>query len=218
MIVDATAPTVNGLENNKTYCGDVKFTVTDEQLDKVTDTIGEETKTLEAVDGEYTLQAGTHKITATDKAGNKTEVPFGGASLDTNKEDLIAAKGIFTPKLMGSDISNLTYFDAEFDKETNTLKFVTDRFSTYAIAYTDNALVSCVTLTPDSKTLTGKGETVQLIASVTPDNAVNKKHDNQKVISSKTGDTSDVTLWTTVFAAALAGIIGIFARRKKEQQ
>ena len=725
MIVDATAPTVNGLENNKTYCGDVKFTVTDEHLDKVTDTIGEETKTLEAVDGEYTLSAGTHKITATDKAGNKTEVnvtvnaghtygdtsytwnedyskctaertcsvckqketetvesvskvtqqksctlpeitvytatfankafttqtkevqiaatghtevedaaiaatcttagktagshcavcnavikaqeeipaaghsfgewetvksstcndkgsqkrackvcgytetkdvdanghawekdytvdkeptctaegsksihckncdevkdstvikalghdftgewkvtkkatctedgtktrkcsrcdavetetipatghtevedaavaatcttagktagshcavcnavikaqeeipaaghswsewisdgkqekstcsvcgqkkyrsiddgddtgkiekeaevspdsPFGGASLDTSKEDLIAAKGIFTPeekaevengvnariwveisstenlteenrqkiealakKLMGADISNLTYFeaelfksvtkdgvstksqisepgahieislrlpeslvskdrfilrkykvirlhdgkvdslDAEFDKETNTLKFVTDRFSTYAIAYTDNALASCVTLTPDSKTLTGKGETVQLIASVTPDNAVNKKltwttsdssvatvdenglvtavangtaiitvttedgemtatstitvnipsddnsnkgnnnkpnskpntnsviltdnkkHDNQKVISSKTGDTSDVTLWTTVFAAALAGIIGIFARRKKEKQ
>lgn len=644
MIVDATAPTVNGLENNKTYCGDVKFTVTDEHLDKVTDTIGEETKTLEAVDGEYTLSIGTHKITATDKAGNKTEVnvtvnaghtygdwetvqaatcenngeekhecsvcgyvemrkiaatghkevedtavaatcttagktagshcsvcnavikaqkeipaaghsfgewetvksstcndkgsqkrackvcgytetkdvdanghtwekdytvdkeptcttegsksihckncdevkdskvikalghdftskwkvtkkatctedgtkerkcsrcneveteiipaaghswsewisdgrqekstcsvcgqkkyrntddgddtgkidkeaevtpdsPFGGASLDTNKEDLIAAKGIFTPeekaevengvnariwveisstenlteenrqkiealakKLMGYDISNLTYFDAElfksvtkdgvstksqinepgayieislrlpeslvskdrfilrkykvirlhdgkvdsldaeFDKETNTLKFVTDRFSTYAIAYTDNALASCVTLTPDSKTLTGKGETVQLIASVTPDNAVNKKltwstsdssvatvdenglvtavangtaiitvttedgemtatstitvnipsddnsnkgnnnnpnskpntnsviltdnkkHDNQKVISSKTGDTSDVTLWTTVFAAALAGIIGIFAKRKK---
>lgn len=639
MIVDATAPTVNGLENNKTYCGDVKFTVTDEHLDKVTDTIGEETKTLEAVDGEYTLSAGTHKITATDKAGNKTEVdvtvnaghtygdtsykwnedyskctaertcsvcrqketetvksvsnikqqksctlpeitaytatfankaftsqtkdiktaeaghtwnddytvdtpatctakgsksihckncdevkdstaidalghdftgewkvtkkatctepgtkerkcsrcdeaetdtipatghtevedaaiaatcttagktagshcsvcnavikaqeeipaaghswsewirdgkqekstcsvcgqkkyrntddagkiekeaevtpdsPFGGASLDTNKEDLITAKGIFTPeekaevengvnariwveisstenlteenrqkiealakKLMGSDISNLTYFDAElfksvtkdgvstksqisepgahieislrlpeslvskdrfilrkykvirlhdgkvdsldaeFDKETNTLKFVTDRFSTYAIAYTDNALASCVTLTPDSKTLTGKGETVQLIATVTPDNAVNKKltwttsdssvatvdenglvtavangtaiitvttedgemtaastitvnipsddnsnkgnnnkpnskpntnsviltdnkkHDNQKVISSKTGDTSDVTLWTTVFAAALAGIIGIFAKRKK---
>ena len=724
MIVDATAPTVNGLENNKTYCGDVKFTVTDEHLDKVTDTIGEETKTLETVDGEYTLSAGTHKITATDKAGNKTEVnvtvnaghtygdtsytwnedyskctaertcsvckqketetvksvsnikqqksctlpeitaytatftnkaftsqtkdiktaeaghtwnddytvdtpatctakgsksihckncdevkdstaidalghdftgewkvtkkatctepgtkerkcsrcdeaetdtipatghtevedvavaatcttagktagshcavcnavikaqeeipaaghsfgewetvksstcndkgsqkrackvcgytetkdvdanghtwekdytvdkeptctedgtktrkcsrcneveteiipaaghswsewisdgrqekstcsvcgqkkyrntddgddtgkidkeaevtpdsPFGGASLDTNKEDLIAAKGIFTPeekaevengvnariwveisstenlteenrqkiealakKLMGYDISNLTYFDAElfksvtkdgvstksqinepgayieislrlpeslvskdrfilrkykvirlhdgkvdsldaeFDKETNTLKFVTDRFSTYAIAYTDNALASCVTLTPDSKTLTGKGETVQLIASVTPDNAVNKKltwstsdssvatvdenglvtavangtaiitvtiedgkmtakstitvnipsddnsnkgnnnkpnskpntnsviltdnkkHDNQKVISSKTGDTSDVTLWITVFAAALAGIIGIFAGRKKEQQ
>ena len=323
--------------------------------------------------------------------------PFGGASLDTSKKDLIAAKGIFTPeekaevengvnariwveisstenlteenrqkiealakKLMGSDISNLTYFeaelfksvtkdgvstksqisepgahieislrlpeslvskdrfilrkykvirlhdgkvdslDAEFDKETNTLKFVTDRFSTYAIAYTDNALASCVTLTPDSKTLTGKGETVQLIASVTPDNAVNKKltwttsdssvatvdenglvtavangtaiitvttedgemtatstitvnipsddnsnngnnnksnskpnskpntnsviltdnkkHDNQKVISSKTGDTSDVTLWTTVFAAALAGIIGIFVRRKKEKQ
>lgn len=639
MIVDATAPTVNGLENNKTYCGDVKFTVTDEHLDKVTDTIGEETKTLETVDGEYTLSAGTHKITATDKAGNKTEVnvtvnaghtygdtsytwnddysectaertcsvckqketetvksvskvtqqksctlpeitaytatfankaftsqtkdintaeaghswnddytvdtpatctakgsksihckncdevkdstvikalghdftgewkvtkkatctepgtkerkcsrcdeaetdtipatghtavedaavaancttagktagshcsvcnavikaqeeipaaghswsewisdgkqekstcsicgqkkyrntddagkiekeaevtpdsPFGGASLDTSKKDLIAAKGIFTPeekaevengvnariwveisstenlteenrqkiealakKLMGSDISNLTYFDAElfksvtkdgvstksqinepgahieislrlpenlvskdrfilrkykvfrlhdgkvdsleaeFDKETNTLKFVTDRFSTYAISYTDNALASCVTLTPDSKTLTGKGETVQLIATVIPDNAVNKrltwttsdssiatvdenglvtavangtaiitvttedgemtaastitvnipsddnsnkgnnnkpnskpntnsviltdnkKHDNQKVISSKTGDTSDVTLWTAVFAAALAGIIGIFAKRKK---
>ncbi|WP_443595818.1 hypothetical protein [Agathobacter sp.] len=524
MIVDATAPTVNGLENNKTYCGDVKFTVTDEHLDKVTDTISEETKTLEAVDGEYILSAGTHKITATDKAGNKTEVnvtvnaghsfgewetvksstcndkgsqkrvckvcgytetkdvdanghtwekdytvdkeptcttegsksihckncdevkdsavikalghdftgkwkvtkkatcteqgtkerkcsrcdeietetipatghtevedaavaatcttagktagshcvvcnavikaqeeipaaghswsewssdgkqekstcsvcgqkkyrntddgddigkiekeaevtpdsPFGEASLDTNKEDLIAAKGIFTPeekaevengvnariwveisstenlteenrqkiealakKLMGSDISNLTYFDAElfksvtkdgvstksqinepgahieislrlpeslvskdifilrkyrvirlhdgkvdsldaeFDKETNTLKFVTDRFSTYAIAYTDNIPSDDNSNRGSNNKPNSKPNTNSVILTD------NKKHDNQKVISSKTGDTSDVTLWTTVFAVALAGIIGIFARRKKEQQ
>ena len=441
MIVDATAPAVNGLENNKTYCGDMKFTVTDDYLDTVTDTIGEETKTLETVNGEYTLSAGTHKITAIDKAGNKTEVnvivnaghtygdtsytwsedyskctaertcatcqnketetvklvsnikqqksctlpkittytatfaneafttqtkdintaeaghswnpdytvdtpatctaegtktrkcsrcdevetetipakghswsewisdgkqekstcsvcgqkkyrntddgddtgkiekeaevtpdsPFSGASLDTSKEDLIAAKGIFTPeekeevengaaarvwieisattnlskenrhkieavakKIMGVDISDITYFelnlfksltkdgvesksqikepeakikisiklpkslvskekhisrtykiirlhdgradslDATFDKATNTLKFVTDRFSTYAIAYTDTQLVSGVSLTPRSKTLVKKGETVQLIATVMPNNAVNK--------------------------------------------
>lgn len=208
MIVDATAPTVNGLENNKTYCGDVKFTVTDEQLDKVTDTIGEETKTLEAVDGEYTLQVGTHKITATDKISLRLPESL------VSKDRFILRKY----KVIRLHDGKVDSLDAEFDKETNILKFVTDRFSTYAIAYTDNALVSCVTLTPDSKTLTGKGETVQLIASVTLDNAVNKKHDNQKIISSKTGDTSDVTLWTTVFAAALAGIIGIFARRKKEQQ
>ena len=227
MIVDATAPTVNGLENNKTYCGDVKFTVTDEHLDKVTDTIGEETKTLEAVDGEYTLSAGTHKITATDKAGNKTEVQFGGASLDTNKEDLIAAKGIFTPeekaevengvnariwveissteniteenrqkiealakKLMGSDISNLTYFDAELFKSVTK-----DGVST-------------------KSQINELGAHIEISVILTD----NKKHDNQKVISSKTGDTSDVTLWITVFAAALAGIIGIFVRRKKEKQ
>ncbi len=208
MIVDATAPTVNGLENNKTYCGDVKFTVTDEHLDKVTDTIGEETKTLEAVDGEYTLSAGTHKITATDKISLRLPESL------VSKDRFILRKY----KVIRLHDGKVDSLDAEFDKETNILKFVTDRFSTYAIAYTDNALVSCVTLTPDSKTLTGKGETVQLIASVTLDNAVNKKHDNQKIISSKTGDTSDVTLWTTVFAAALAGIIGIFARRKKEQQ
>ena len=441
MIVDATAPAVNGLENNKTYCGEVKFTVTDDYLDTVTDTIGEETKTLETVSGEYTLSAGTHKITAIDKAGNKTEVnvivnaghtygdtsytwsedyskctaertcatcqnketetvksvsnikqqksctlpkittytatfaneafttqtkdintaeaghtwnpdytvdtpatctadgtktrkcrrcgevetdtipakghswsewisvgkqekstcsvcgqkkyrntddgddtgkiqkeaevapdsPFSGASLDTSKEELIAAKGIFTPeekeevengatarvwieisattnlskenrrkieavakKIRGVDISDITYFeldlfksltkdgvesksqikepeakikisiklpkslvskdkhisrtykiirlhdgradslDATFDKATNTLKFVTDRFSTYAIAYTDTQLVSGVSLTPRSKTLVKKGETVQLIATVMPNNAVNK--------------------------------------------
>ena len=75
----------------------------------------------------------------------------------------------------------------------------------------------CYTYTGQQDTYRKRGNS-QLIASVTPDNAVNKKHDNQKVISSKTGDTSDVTLWTTVFEAALAGIIGIFAGRKKEQQ
>ena len=190
MIVDATAPTVNGLENNKTYCGDVKFTVT-------------------------------------DKASNKTEVPFGGASLDTNKEDLIAAKGIFTPeekaevengvnariwveissteniteenrqkiealakKLMGSDISNLTYFDAELFKSVTK-----DGVST-------------------KSQINELGAHIEISVILTD----NKKHDNQKVISSKTGDTSDVTLWITVFAATLAVIIGIFARRKKEQQ
>ena len=66
-------------------------------------------------------------------------------------------------------------FDAAFDKETGTLTFKTDRFSTYAIAFTDTQLATGVTLTPDSKTLTKKGETVQLTATVTPDNAANKK-------------------------------------------
>ena len=66
-------------------------------------------------------------------------------------------------------------FVAAFDKETGTLTFKTDRFSTYAIAFTDTQLVTGITLTPDSKTLTKKGETVQLTATVTPDNAANKK-------------------------------------------
>ena len=66
-------------------------------------------------------------------------------------------------------------FDAAFDKETGTLTFKTDRFSTYAIAFTDTQLATGVTLTPDSKTLTKRGETVQLTATVTPDNAANKK-------------------------------------------
>ena len=194
-------------------------------------------------------------------------------------------------------------FDAEFDKETGTLKFVTDRFSTYAIAFTDTQLATNITLTPDSAILTKKGETVQLIATVTPGNTLDKKviwsssdssvatvdanglvtavsngtviitatteeggktattkvtvnipsdsdskniddnignnnnnsdgkangktnanvsiteknknSNNQKLTSSKTGDSSDVTLWTTVFALSLAGVIDLLARMKK---
>ena len=194
-------------------------------------------------------------------------------------------------------------FDAEFDKETGTLKFVTDRFSTYAIAFTDTQLATNITLTPDSAILTKKGETVQLIATVTPENTLDKKviwsssdssvatvdanglvtavsngtviitatteeggktattkitvnipsdsdskniddnignnnnnsdgksngktnanasiteknknRNNQKLTSSRTGDSSDVTLWTTVFVLSLAGVIDLLARMKK---
>ena len=194
-------------------------------------------------------------------------------------------------------------FDAEYDKETGTLKFVTDRFSTYAIAFTDTQLATNITLTPDSAILTKKGETVQLIATVTPENTLDKKviwsssdssvatvdanglvtavsngtviitatteeggktattkvtvnipsdsdskniddnignnnnnsdgkangktnanasiteknknSNNQKLTSSKTGDSSDVTLWTTVFVLSLAGVIDLLARMKK---
>ena len=194
-------------------------------------------------------------------------------------------------------------FDAEFDKESGTLKFVTDRFSTYAIAFTDTQLATNITLTPESAILTQKGETVQLIATVTPENTLDKKviwsssdssvatvdanglvtavsngtviitatteeggktattkitvnipsdsdskniddnvgnnnnnsdgksngkananasiteknknSNNQKLTSSKTGDSSDVTLWTTVFVLSLAGVIDLLARMKK---
>ena len=65
--------------------------------------------------------------------------------------------------------------NADYDKETETLSFKTDRFSTYAIAFTDTQLVTGVTISGDNRTLTKEGETVQLTATVTPDNAANKK-------------------------------------------
>lgn len=173
MIVDATAPTVNGLENNKTYCGDVKFTVT-------------------------------------DKASNKTEVPFGGASLDTNKEDLIAAKGIFTP-------------EEKAEVENGLVTAVANGTAIITVTTEDGEMTATSTITVNitSDDNSNKGNNNKSNSKPNTNSLIltdNKKHDNQKVISSKTGDTSDVTLWITVFAAALAGIIGIFARRKKEQQ
>ena len=61
-----------------------------------------------------------------------------------------------------------------FDKITGEFKFKTDKFSTYAIAYTDKKLVTGVTLTPETATLTQAGQSVQLTATVAPADATDK--------------------------------------------
>ena len=70
--------------------------------------------------------------------------------------------------------SKVDVLSGDFDRGTGEFSFKTDKFSTFAIAYTDIQLVTGITLTADSATLTGSGETVQLTATVVPDNAVNK--------------------------------------------
>lgn len=74
-------------------------------------------------------------------------------------------------RLHDNDVSVLS---GEFDEASKEFTFETDKFSTYAIAYSDIQLVTGITLTPDSATLTNKGETVQLTATVTPENAADK--------------------------------------------
>ena len=61
-----------------------------------------------------------------------------------------------------------------FDKVTGEFTFKTDKFSTYAIAYTDKKLVTGVTLTPETATLTQVGQSVQLTATVAPADATDK--------------------------------------------
>ena len=74
MIVDTIAPVVDGITEGNTYCINAKFTVSDENIDKVTDTTASAVTTITAIDGVYTLSAGTHKIIVSDKAGNSTVV------------------------------------------------------------------------------------------------------------------------------------------------
>lgn len=74
-------------------------------------------------------------------------------------------------RLHDNDVSVLS---GEFDEASKEFTFETDKFSTYAIAYSDIQLVTGITLTPDSAILTNKGETVQLTATVTPENAADK--------------------------------------------
>lgn len=72
IVVDKTAPAITGIENNKTYCAAVTFSVSDAiGLASVKIDDGEQ-----GIGGSYTISASTekavHTIVAEDKAGNKT--------------------------------------------------------------------------------------------------------------------------------------------------
>lgn len=72
---DETVPTIAGLEQDKIYCGETKFTVSDANgISSVT--AGNNLTLTPGRDGNYTLDAGlgTVTVTVTDKAGNKTSV------------------------------------------------------------------------------------------------------------------------------------------------
>ena len=71
-MLDATAPVINGADNDKTYCAAVTLTITDEYLDLVT--VNGKDATL--TDGKLTLApaAGKQTVVATDKAGNQTTI------------------------------------------------------------------------------------------------------------------------------------------------
>ncbi len=71
VVLDATAPVINGADNGKTYCAAVTLTITDDYLNTVT--LDGETVALTDT-GELTLDpaTGTQTVVATDKAKNST--------------------------------------------------------------------------------------------------------------------------------------------------
>ena len=83
----------------------------------------------------------------------------------------------------------------------DTLTFKTDRFSTYAIAYAEpNGFVvpTEVTLNPAQATLTSVGSTMQLTATVAPENTTNKN------VTWKSSDTSVATVDANGLVTAVA--------------
>ena len=70
--------------------------------------------------------------------------------------------------------------DPVFNSSTNELTFKSDKFSIYVLTYKDtyyspSYLVTGIKVSPDTLTLTKKGETAQLTAEVTPSYADNKR-------------------------------------------
>ena len=71
---DVQKPTVSGIEDNKTYCGSVRFTVTDnDAVQKVYDSTTKKSLTSES-DGSYLLppSAGSYTLEISDPSGNVT--------------------------------------------------------------------------------------------------------------------------------------------------
>lgn len=174
----------------------------------------------------------------------------------------------------------VSVLSGEFNEASGEFTFATDKFSTYAIAYNDTQLVTGITLTPDSATLTSKGATVQLTATVTPENATDKSviwtssntdvatvdgngkvtaiangtctitvttidggktatstikvnvsrdddngnvnpsnpDNNNKMETPKTGDDSNPILWFSLLLMSLAGLAGLYARKKQDKK
>lgn len=76
---DNLPPVIEGIEDGKNYSEDTPFTVTDDNLEKVTIQKDDDDEAIELVpnaDGTYTLPSdnNTYIVTATDKSGNETSV------------------------------------------------------------------------------------------------------------------------------------------------
>ncbi|MFR1518885.1 MAG: YDG domain-containing protein [Clostridia bacterium] len=72
IVVDKTAPAINGITDGEDYYGDTAFTFSDSYLDSVT----VDGAPIDITSGSYTITAdnAAHTITAKDKAGNETAV------------------------------------------------------------------------------------------------------------------------------------------------
>ncbi|WP_455721538.1 MBG domain-containing protein [Agathobacter sp.] len=79
---------------------------------------------------------------------------------------------IHTDQTTGEDIVDV--LDGDFNEETGEFSFATDKFSTYAIAFTDVAIEVSISDNGDSSDITAIGDTKQLTATVTPDSAAKR--------------------------------------------
>lgn len=72
MVMDKTAPSISGVEDDGIYCSAVEVTISDEYLDGVAVTLNDNAVTL--VNGKFTVSPaeGWQTICVTDKAGNST--------------------------------------------------------------------------------------------------------------------------------------------------
>lgn len=104
---DITAPTINGLENGKTYTKTQTFTVTEPNLKEVT----VDGVVVEAKDGKYTLvpKNGTYTIIARDLALNEMQITV-TVNFEEVEQPTITSK-TYTGKVMTADVKDTDNYE-----------------------------------------------------------------------------------------------------------
>ena len=94
-----------------------------------------------------------------------------------------------------------------FDKVTGEFTFKTDRFSTYAIAYTDKKLVTGDSDNGGNNVDNNSGDNNQ--SNEDANTPANTKEDKKPYVEApKTGDASNVTLWSLLLALSALALAG----------
>lgn len=106
----------------------------------------------------------------------------------------------------------ITVIPAVYDKDTKTLKFATDRFSTYAIAYVDKDVNAEKSGESDVKPSTPSTDN----AVATPDNSNNDAATKADDSSVKTGDTAMTSIYV-MLAILAVGMCGVVVFEKKRR-
>lgn len=122
--IDKTLPIINGVVDGKLYTSKVTPTITDENLDTIKLILnGEEVKNFKS--GTTLTDEGFYTLTATDKAGNKTQISF--QIMESNNQNYIVQENIIkniSEQTKKSDFDNklklgLTYKITRNDEEIN---------------------------------------------------------------------------------------------------
>lgn len=122
--IDKTSPIINGVVDGKLYTSKITPTITDENLDTIKLILnGEEVKNFKS--GTTLTEEGFYTLTATDKAGNKTQISF--QIMENNNQNYIIQDNIIkniSEQTKKSDFDNklkleITYKIARNDEEIN---------------------------------------------------------------------------------------------------
>ena len=146
---------------------------------------------------------GTTSTTVSEIANGSLQISF------TIPEDLQKSGRTYQIVRIHNGVADI--LDATVD-ENYELTFATDRFSTYALAYTDSDSAAKNVTTTNNKINTTPSSTTQ----TTTTSSTTTTPSQAGTASPKTGDTSNMALYLVILMLGVAGIVVVVFRRKRQ--